>query len=56
MKNNHNDNSSQDAKSMSNEPTPEKIKELQEKKPGAIDPNKNDPTRNDKPPLIISKL
>lgn len=44
------------SESMSNEPTPEKNKEIPEKKPGAFDPNKNDPTRNDKPPLIISKL
>jgi hypothetical protein len=41
---------------MSNEPVPEKNKKFQEKKSGAIDPNRNDPTRNDKPPLIISKL
>lgn len=56
MKKNQIDQSSQISDSKSNQPTPEKNKELQKKKPGGIDPDKNDPTRNDKPPVIISKL
>lgn len=55
MKKNKIDQSSQNSDNKSNQPTQEKNKDLQKKKPG-IDPVKNDPTRNDKPPLIISKL
>ena len=56
MKKNQIDQSSQFSDSMTNQPTPEKNKEPQEEKPGEIDPDSNDPTRNDKPPLIINKL
>jgi hypothetical protein len=56
MKKNKIDQSSQYSDSMSNEPTPEKNKEFQEKNPDVIDPKENDPTRKDKLPLIISKL
>jgi hypothetical protein len=56
MKKNQIDESSQNSDSMTNQPTPKKNKEFQEKKPEVIDPDRNDPTRNDKPPLIINKL
>jgi hypothetical protein len=56
MKKNQIDESSQNSDSMTNQPKPEKNKEPQKEKPGVIDPDSNDPTRNDKPPLIISKL
>jgi len=56
MNENQIDEISQNADSMTNQPVPEKKKEPQKNKPGGIDPDKNDPTRTDKPPLIISKL
>lgn len=56
MNKNQIDEISQNADSMTNQPAPEKNKEPKEEKPGGIDPDTNDPTRNDKPPLIISKL
>jgi hypothetical protein len=56
MKKNQIDQSSQNSDSKSNQPAPEKNKDLQEKKPAENDPVENDPTRNDKPPLIINKL
>ena len=56
MKNNQINESSQIFDSTTNEPTPEKIKEPRKEKPDVIEPDTNDPTRIDKPPLIISKL
>jgi hypothetical protein len=56
MKKNQIDEGSQSADSTSNQPEPEKNKDFQEKKPDEHDPYKNDPTRKDKPPFIISKL
>jgi len=56
MKKNQIDESSQNSDSMTNQPTPEKNKEPLKEKPEVIEPDSNDPTRNDKPPLIISKL
>ena len=56
MKKNQIDESSQKSDSMTNEPTPGKNKEPQKEKPDVIDPDTNDPTRKDKPPLVISKL
>jgi hypothetical protein len=55
MKKNQIDQNVQHSDSMSNEPTPEKNKEFQEKNPEVIDPKENDPTRKDKPPFIINK-
>lgn len=56
MKENEIDQNSESVKSNPNQSSAEKKKEFHEKKSGVLDPNKNDPTRNDKPPLIISKL
>jgi hypothetical protein len=46
----------QNADGMSNQPAPVKNNEFPEKNPEVNDPSKNDPTRKDKPPFIISKL
>jgi hypothetical protein len=53
---NKHDKGSQNAEHKSGQSAPEKNKEFPGKKPDANDPKKNDPTINDKPPLIISKL
>lgn len=56
MNKNQTEKISQHVEGKSDQSTPKKIKEFPEKKPDENDPVKNDPTRIDKPPLIISKL
>lgn len=56
MKNNHVNQRGQNSEKKLYQPSVEIKKESPEKKPGIIDPKRNDPTRNDKLPLIISKL
>ena len=47
---------SRNDENMLNQPVPEKNREFNEKKSGINNPDNNDPTREDKPPLFISKL
>lgn len=56
MKKNTIKQESQNRKDKSGHSAPEKNKEFQENKPAENDNINNDPTREDKPPLIISKL